>query len=304
MHEAHGTTGTVAVVPGAWSALDLEPLGDGRYRATIGPAWMLAMVPQGGIVAAIATRAMALELHTEEGEPQALRSSHGVFVSPVPEGEVLVEVTVLRRGRSMSQAQATVRAPDTAAGYTALAVFGGPRRGVDFTELAFPEVPAPDACPSFRDGPPPEVVAAGRPVIRFPFWEEVVEGRSAIGHAPWDPTPRTEARCANWLRLDEPPVRSDGMLDPGALLAVADRMPGSFFERIGPTEEIWFAPSVDLTVHLFAPATPGWLLADDRAHHAGDGYASVETALWDPRGPAGPTLVAWATQVMFLTRMA
>jgi hypothetical protein len=53
-------------------------------------------------------------------------------------------------------------------------------------------------------------------------------------------------------------------------------------------------PSADLTVHCFADAGPGWLLAHNRARTAGDGYASVEMTLWDhERG-----LVAYATQMM------
>jgi len=60
----------------------------------------------------------------------------------------------------------------------------------------------------------------------------------------------------------------------------------------------WFAPSVDYTLHLFRPAPAGWLLAHHQARHAGDGYASVELALWDP---AGPHLVAYATQVMLFS---
>jgi len=58
----------------------------------------------------------------------------------------------------------------------------------------------------------------------------------------------------------------------------------------------WFGPSADFTIHLLGPARPGWLLAHNRARHAGDGYASVEMALWDP---LDRTLVAYATQVMF-----
>jgi hypothetical protein len=43
------------------------------------------------------------------------------------------------------------------------------------------------------------------------------------------------------------------------------------------------------------------LFAHQRARHAGDGYASVESALWDPSGDDGPALVAYATQVMLFT---
>ncbi len=86
---------------------------------------------------------------------------------------------------------------------------------------------------------------------------------------------------------------------------MVDVMPGAVFEALGPTapDEHWFAPSIDLSVHLFGPASPGWMLAHARAHHAGEGYASAEMALWDPRAEGGPALVAWASQQMFFTRI-
>jgi hypothetical protein len=51
---------------------------------------------------------------------------------------------------------------------------------------------------------------------------------------------------------------------------------------------------------VLGSADPGWLLAHQRARFAGDGYASVESALWDPKGP---TLVGYATQLMLFTFM-
>ncbi|WP_426571696.1 thioesterase family protein [Aquihabitans sp. McL0605] len=285
----------------AWDSTVVEPMGDGRYRATIGDEWVLVMVPQGGIVSAVAARAMAVELGTD----QPLRSIHGVFVRPVPSGPIEAHVTVLRRGRSVSQARVDICAADGEVGYSAVGVFGGDRTGFSFTELAYPdEVPDPDDCPSFRDPPPPE---AGDEWLRvdgpLPFWAEVLDGRGGIGHAPWDDTPRGAAEVANWFKFDDTPVLADGLMDPLALLVMADVMPGAVFEKLGPRESGWFAPSVDLSLHLFGHATPGWILAHAKAHLAGDGYASAEMALWDPRGADGPTLVAWAAQQMFFTRV-
>jgi hypothetical protein len=129
--------------------------------------------------------------------------------------------------------------------------------------------------------------------MRFPYWDHV-EGRAAIGHAPWhDWTPTTSERAC-WYRFDEPPV-IDGRLERLAVVTLCDTMPGAINERMGPGGPFWLPPSADLTVHLFADAGPGWLLAHNRARAAGDGYASVEMSLWDPtRG-----LVAYATQMMF-----
>lgn len=298
-----------------WDATVVTPVGDGCYTAVIGPEWVLALVPQGGLLAAIAARALAAELHVDQADGgersgnqatgtdptpvQPLRSIHGVFVSPVPAGTVVIDVTVLRRGRSVSQAQATVRAPDAAAGFTALAVFGAPRPGFTFTERAYPDVPDPEGQPSFRDPFPPEAGDIER--VSFPFWDDVLEGRPALGTPFWDPSPREKAESATWFRFEQPPIGPDGRLDPYTAMVVADVMPGAVFEKVSPTEQRWFAPSTDLTVHLFSAATPGWLLGHYRAHLAADGYASADAAVWDPRGPDGPELVACATQQMLFT---
>lgn len=283
----------------AWDSTAVQAAGDGRYLATVDPIWELAMVPQGGVLAAVAARAMA----TEVGTDQPLRTIHCVFASPVPAGEVSATVEVLRRGRSVSQATSSLAAAGAVTGLRSMAVFGGDRAGFNFTELVPPDVPAPELCSTWREPPPPEAEVEWEPP--WPFWGEVVEGRLAMGRPFWDRTPRRgPAEVANWFRFDHPPVLDDGTLDPYALLVLADVMPGAVFARIDPTEQRWFSPSLDLSVHLFGHATPGWILAHAKAHHAGDGYASAEMALWDPRGEGGPKLVAWASQQMFFTRIS
>jgi acyl-CoA thioesterase len=279
-----------------WESTSVTRVRDRIYCATISDAWSLAVAPQGGVVAAIAARAMEAELGTD----QSLRSFHGVFASPVPVGAVEIEVHVIRSGRSISQVQATVRAEGAHAGFTALAAFGHERPGFAYTELEMPDVPPPEDCVSYRDPPPPESGFADEPT--FPFWREVIEGRPALGHAPWDPSPRGAAEVATWFRFEHPPLDEHDGFDPLALLVAADMMPSAVFEKVGTEETDWFAPSVDLTVHLADLPTGAWILNHNRAHYAGGGYASAESALWDPRGRNGPTLLAWATQIMFFTR--
>jgi acyl-CoA thioesterase len=278
-----------------WEDLELDG-GDGRYTTSISPTWQLAVVPQGGIVAAIAVRAMQRELGVPE---QSLRTLTAMFAGQVAGGPVEVEVTVLRRGRSVSQLTATVRNPGAAAGLTAIAAFGAPRRGFDFTELVMPEVPGPEGVRSFRD-PLPDGVDFEFLRPPMPFWEEVVQSRPVIGRAPWEEFVDGPAEAAFWYRLDHPPMTSDGTLDVAGPIVLCDTMPSSVGQKLGPDAGQWFAPSVDYTLHVFAPASPGWLLAHHRARRAGDGYASVELALWDPAGgpDEAPRLVAYGTQVM------
>jgi acyl-CoA thioesterase len=277
-----------------WEDLELTEVGEARFTTSISDTWMLAVAPQGGIVAAVAVRAMERVLGHPE---QTLRTMTAMFAGQVAVGPVEVEVQVLRRGRSMSQLTATVRNPGAEAGLTAIAAFGSPRRGFDFTELAMPDVPGPEGVRSFRDGLPDGVeFEFDRPPM--PFWQEVIEGRPVIGRPPWEPhDPDAAAEVASWVRIDDPPAGPDGHLDVAAAIVVCDTMPGSVGQKLGPDSGQWFAPSVDYTLHVFRPIPQGWLLQHGRARHAGDGYASVDMALWDEAGH----LLAYATQVMLFT---
>jgi len=266
-----------------------DPDAPGRYRAVVSDQWNAPVLPHGGVVTALALRAMAVELDAPE-EP--LRSVTTVFAAQVPPGPVEIDVTVLRRGRTMSQATATVRPVGARSGHTAVAVFGCARVGFEFTDVRFPQVPPPEECPSFRD-PLPEGVT-GFP--RASFWERV-ESRVAVGHAPWHEWDPTSSERVYWYRFDDPPISDEGEWDPLALVALCDTMPGAVGERMGPAMPQWFGPSADLTVHILGRATSPWLLGHNRARHAGDGYASVEMELWDPAGG----IVAYATQMMFFS---
>jgi acyl-CoA thioesterase len=268
----------------------------GRYHGEIGEEWRLTILPQGGIVAAIAARAMAEELAVAD---QALRSFTCVFAGQVGTGPIEADVQVLRRGRSMSQATVTVRNPGSEAGLTAIAVFGASRPGFSFTDRPFPDgVGAPEQYPSGRD-PWPEDVQVER-WDPSPFWSEVVENRFVTGHAPWEDYVPESSEQLYWIGFDDPPVGATGTLDPLGLLVLADVMPGSVGERMGNDTPPWFGPSADLTVHLFAPCRSPWVLVRNQARYAGDGYASVDAELWDPTSRG---LVGYATQQMFFSFM-
>ena len=276
-----------------WDDLELvaDPSRPGRFTTQVSDPWMLRVVPQGGIVAAIAERAME---RTLADPAQTLRTMSVAFAAQVAGGPVEVDVGVLRRGRSMSQLTATVRNPGAAAGLTAIAVYGAPRRGFEFTDEAFPEVEGPDGLRGYRDPLPEEVdwEPDGEPM---PFWEEVIECRPASGRPPWERFADGPAEIHYWYRLDDPPVAPDGCLDVAGLLVMCDTMPGAVSQKV-QGDMPWFGPSVDLTFHRLGRAAPGWILAHNRARHSGDGYASVEMALWDP---SSRSLVAYATQLMF-----
>lgn len=277
-------------------------VGEGRYRASLSETWNLRPLPQGGVVTAIALRAMTEELGHPE---QRLRTLHTTYAAQVAHGALTIDVETLRRGRSMSHMRAEVCSDDTDRGHLTTAVFGASRRGFEFTDIEPPPAPPPEQCRSWRD-PLPEEATGFEPM---PFWTERVEGRTAIGHAPWERYQAATAEVAVWYRFDDPPFDDDGTVDPLALVVLLDTMPGAVAEKLGSSglhaRRSWFAPSVDLTVHMLDSCRSPWLLGHNRARYAGDGYASADMALWDcgPDGTGTPRLVAYATQ-LFLFRFA
>jgi hypothetical protein len=136
-----------------------------------------------------------------------------------------------------------------------------------------------------------------------PFWTYWVEGRAVTGSAPWEDIVPGRAEQISWYHLDDPPFRDDGTIDPLALVILCDTMPGAVSQRVGRSERMWFAPSIDLTVHLLDAGRSPWLLAHNKARFAGDGYASGDMALWDcgPDGEDEPRLVAYATQLFLFS---
>ena len=111
---------------GDQTSVQPHPAGGGRYRAVVSDQWNAPLLPQGGIITALALRAMATELGVPD---EVLRSVTTVFAAQVSPGPVDIDVAVLRRGRTMSQAAATVRPSGQTSGHSAMAVFGGTRRG-------------------------------------------------------------------------------------------------------------------------------------------------------------------------------
>jgi acyl-CoA thioesterase len=265
----------------------VQPTGEpGRYAADISEIWNCPIVPHGGLVTALVLRAVEAEVAAPE---QTLRTVSTMFAGQVKPGPVEIDVTILRRGRSMSQATATIRNLGANAGHSLIAAFGGERPGFEFTDATMPDVDPPEACPSFREDPPD-----GFENRTFMSFWEYVEGRPCLGHAPWDDAPRTVSDRAAWYHFDESPMLDDGRLDPLALVTMCDTMPGSIGERMGWVSQQWLPPSVDLTVHLLGDCRSEWMLAHNRARFAGDGYASAEMLIWSPDGQ----LVAYGTQMM------
>lgn len=266
--------------------MQVTPAGDGRYTIDLDPLWNCPASMHGGTAASVVASAMAAEL----GADKALRTISCVYAAPVGPGPVEIEVKVLRAGRSVSQVQATMCNVGAAAGLTAIAAFGSERATFEYTDVVMPEVSPP--------GEPRPLDTPRNPDTWNPYWEPgAVNLRRVLGSTgPDDWVPSSLNGC--WLRFDQPPMREDGTLDPLAVVAFGDVMPSAVNERMGwdPERPPSTSVSADYSVHLVAPARSEWLLSVNRCHGVSEGYASVESALWDEHG----TFVGWATGVLIL----
>lgn len=259
-----------------------------RYQADVGNEWNAPTFPCGGVVTAIALRAMEAAL---DDPTQRLRSFATMFVSTVEPGTISVDVERLRIGKRMSQLRADARTPGRAdPGHVTTAAFGESRPGFDFTYRTPPEVGPPDEYPGLAT-PPPGVAA-----WRSSFFEnlDVRRVRSfASFETGWE---GGRAEVIRWFRYKVPPRLPDGRIDPLSLVAIADTMPPAIAQHHGPGFPMFSAPSVDLTLRLLADTEDEWVLSHVVGHWAGDGYASADVALWDR---AGRLLASGAQMMLF-----
>jgi acyl-CoA thioesterase len=260
----------------------------GRYRADVSETWAAPLFPSGGVLGAVALRAMQAELDQPH---QSLRTFSTMFVSTVKAGPLEIAVELLRGGRRMSQLRADLRNPGAEAfGHLTTAAFGESREGFAFSQSVAPEVGPPDDYPGLADPPP------GVPVFRASFFEQLETRRVRMFHSFETGWQGGHAEAIRWVRWRVPPRLPDGKLDPFSLVAIADTMPSAVGQYLGPGSPFFHCPSVDLTMHFFADTESDWLLVRSVGHWAGDGYASAGITLWDSER----RLLAHAVQVMLI----
>lgn len=236
--------------------------GDGRYAATLDRGWWIQRGPNGGYLAAIVLRAMRAEVADDR---RAARSLTVHYLRPPNDGAVDLDVTVERRGRTLS----TVSARMTQGGATialALAALAADRDdGVAFDDAAMPEVSPPDRCP-----PMPTPTGLSIPL------RERFESRLAIGGPLFGEGPI--ARTGGWMRLvDGEP------LDEIVLTQLTDAWPPAVFTRSATPMAV---PTVDLTVHLRNPVTDpgGWCLVVFETRVSAGGYLEEDGEIWSEDG--------------------
>lgn len=255
-------------------ATEVEALGDGAWRGACDPAWNTQLGPNGGYLAAIILRAMQAELGDEARQARSL-TCH--YLRPPGAGELRLDVTVERSGRSLS----TISARLSQGG--ALCVLAVGAFAVDFRGAL-----------DYAGQPPPMPAPAGverlAPVAAVPITAHF-EMRPTIG-APLF-AGADESTSGGWLRFaDRQP------LDASALAMFADAWWPSPMPRLTRPAA---APTIDLTVHFRAPAAAAAVdgepvLAVFRSSTAADGFFEEDGELWSADG----VLLAHSRQLALL----
>jgi acyl-CoA thioesterase len=230
-----------------------------RYDATLDAGWAIGGKPNGGYLLAVLARAACEAV----GSPTPLAVS-GHFLRATDPGPAEVVVDVVRRGRRVSSARATLWQGAKPCLDTLVSAGPLPDSGsaVEFSDLPAPELTPAGDCPG------------GRPAHFQAELLDQIDVRVDPKTAPF-PEPSGEPVVRAWFRL------LDGeLIDPLALLLAVDALPPTVFNlgRLG------WAPTVELTVLLRAVPAPGWLRVEARTHSVAGGWFDEEASVWDSAG--------------------
>jgi acyl-CoA thioesterase len=241
----------------------VEPLGNGRFRATIHERWFIVRGPNGGYVGALIQRA----LREAVADPERAARSLTIHYLTAPEaGEIEIETTIERAGRSLTNVSGRAMQGGKTFAF-ALAAFSKSRQGLEFDETEMPDVPRPDGLEKLvRAQAPPPAFAAN------------FDMRWASGPPPF--SGGDSADISAWIRLPEP-----RLLDDALVVQYADAFPPPVFSRLA---EPAYVPTVDLTIHFREPLPPADMGPEDFALGTfsttlvRDGFFVEDGQLWTP----------------------
>lgn len=227
---------------------------DGNWRARVKEHWFVQRGPNGGLVAALATRAL---IDVAGGEERAPRSLTLHYLAPPEAGELEVRATVERAGRTTSFASLRVmqHGVTVACGLGCCSAW---REGQpEWDELERPDVP------------PPAEIASLETNDEFPFLSN------------YEMRPVSAPHVGAWMRAAQPRPA-----DPVLLAALTDAwIPAAFSHMEHPT----FVPTIDLTIHWrAAPGVPAaehpWVLGVFDSRLGAGGTWEEDGRLWSEDG--------------------
>ena len=254
-------------------AVALEGTGSGT-AATLGEGWVVGQAVNGGILVALALRALRDAVGEAGGHGDPLAFS-AYFLSAARPGPARLRSEVVRTGRSMSTGQVSVLQPEGDAGgeterLRALATFGDldERSEPVWRSAPPPEMPPPEECVR-ADRTAAEFARQIRMLDRVDLRIDPATAGWAVGH----PSGRGELRA--WIRF------ADGREpDASALPFFLDAMMPVAFD-LGA---LGWAPTLELTGHVRRRPAPGWLRVALSTSNVMGGLLEEDATVWDGTG--------------------
>ncbi|MFI6326287.1 thioesterase family protein [Nonomuraea sp. NPDC050556] len=248
-------------------ATAVSPLGE----AVLDGQWSVGGKLHGGYLLAILARAAV-----QRAEHPHLSAISGSFLEAPEPGPAQVDVVIMRRGRTVTQARATL-SQQGAVKTEALVTLGELDDGDPWWTSSEPvDLPEEEAC--FLT--PPDAPGG----FRVPLME-VVEQRldpAQIGFAFGQPS--RKGVLSGWQRL------ADGSdWDPLSLLVALDPVPPVSYDLGLPG----WVPTISLTAYIRRLPVPGSVRVSMSAADVTAGRMDETTSIWDAKG----RLVAQATQL-------
>jgi len=253
-------------------AIAVTPAGPSSYDAHLSDGWRVGNAINGGVLMSLLGNALRQSLEPF-GHPDPFTVS-AYYLSTSVAGRATVETETVRKGRTLSTAQASLLQYDdrgeAVERIRALATYGDLESvsGADHSTIAPPDIPPPGECVSRADMPS-GFVSAGPLLERFDMRYDPATTGWALGNPSGDPVAR------GWFRL--PDGREP---DPLLLLMAVDALPPVTFS-LG---HYGWVPTLELTVHVRAHPAPGWLLLQHVSRNYTGGMLEEDAEVWDSTG--------------------
>jgi acyl-coenzyme A thioesterase PaaI-like protein len=302
MRSLHAAVNRLARVISEFEQATSSTLRDGlpgRFEGQVAPGWDIGGNANGGYLLAIAGRAMAQVTQ----RPPLTITAH--YLAPAPAGPCTVDVELVRSGRRMATATASLRQGDREV-IRVLGTFadqaGADQTGADQTgadQTGADQTGADQIAPPLLvDGGPPDLPEYHSCVMP-PSGSEgplpALNDRLAVRLRPGDDgfrrgAPTGVAEIAGWFAFaDAQPI------DAIALLLVADAFAPPVFNTELP---VAWVPTLELTVHVRGTPAPGPLRCAFASRFIHGGLLEEDGEIWDSRG----VLVAQSRQLALIPR--
>ncbi|MFC4947397.1 thioesterase family protein [Pseudonocardia sp. GCM10023141] len=259
------TAGVVpATVPPFSAAIEVHPLGEGRYRAELGPLWAVGPKAHGGLLLVLLAKAGLARLDADApgAAPDPLAVSADFLRAP-DLGSVEISTEVLKLGRTASVVSTRM---EQGGKLMITATITAGRLADDEPLYAdLPNMPAE---------PTPDAVDPGVGAATF--------GLAKACELRCDPETFAFSRgeqgppvLQGWVRPRDEPV------DVLFALLAGDALPPTVFNLSG---RFGWAPTVQLTALLRGRPAPGWLRLESRSTMIGGGWFDEDVTVIDAAG--------------------